>query len=78
MFDKWNRRAAATDQDFAFAVHNGQTWVRRIDCHDEGRNGVFVCSNCKVSVDMEAVRGASGPVPIFFCPSCGCRIEVEQ
>lgn len=74
--DRWNTRAAVTDEQFAVAVHDGRVWQVVRECHDAGTSdNFFRCSNC----GCEIMRCVDGWRPLYmgeinFCPNCGSKV----
>jgi len=77
--DRWNTRAAVTDEQFAIAVHDGRAWQVVRECHDAGTSdNFFRCSNC----GCEIMRCVDGWRPLYmgevnFCPNCGAKVVAE-
>lgn len=75
--NRWNARAAVTEEQFAVAVHNGEAWQKVRTCgqprgfipydSDSFGNMSFAglwCEHCDIELDPEWQ----------FCPSCGAKV----
>ena len=74
--NRWNARAAVTEEQFAVAVHNGEAWQKVRECHDvDESSNFFRCSQC----GCEIMRCVDGWKPLYmgevnFCPNCGAKV----
>ena len=72
----WNARAAATDEQFSLAVHDGRAWQVVRTCHmvpvslydEEGVDGIE-CDEC----GWFDVHEWYDPMP-EFCQNCGAKV----
>lgn len=78
--DRWNARAAVTDEQFAVSVYNGEAWqkVRTcgqprgfIPCDSDSFGSMSFaelwCEHCDIELDQEWQ----------FCPNCGAKVVAE-
>ena len=78
--EAWNTRVALTDEQFASAVHAGESWQKLSTCgqprgfipcdSDSFGNMSFAelwCEHCDIEIDPEWQ----------FCPSCGAKVVAE-
>lgn len=77
--ERWNARAVVTDEQFAMAVHDGETWQKVRECRDVGTSSNFFrCSSC----GCEIMRCVDGWKPLYmgeinYCPNCGAKVVAE-
>ena len=64
--EAWNTRTAATDDEFARAVHDGNLW-RRIK--DRIR-----CQHCGLNIESVVPLDGCNRHAIKHCPNCGRRV----
>ena len=77
--ERWNARAALTDEQFSLAVHDGEAWQRVQECHDASTSSNFFrCSSC----GCEIMHCVDGWKPLYmgevnYCPNCGAKVVAE-
>ena len=75
--EKWNARAAATDEQFAVAVHDGRAWQRVRECRNvlDDHPCDFECSECGFSVSTVPEGPADWQTAFWsHCPNCGAKV----
>lgn len=74
----WNTRAAATPEQFALAVHNGEAWARVRTCRKlpSGAGDDWRCSECGAwNIAGSFYDRHDHIADTKFCPNCGAKIE---
>lgn len=70
----WNTRAAATPEQFALAVHNGEAWVRQRTCRIDGVSGGGSCGSVTYRLSCGHVLVLAQGERFEFCSKCGAKV----
>lgn len=72
--EAWNARAAATDEQFAVAVHDGEAWQKVRECRIDGVSGGRNCGTTTYRLSCGHVAVVPDGIRFEHCPSCGAKV----
>lgn len=71
----WNARAAVADEQFAMAVHDGETWQKVRECCIDGVSGGGNCGTTTYRLSCGHVAVMPMGARFAYCPNCGARVS---
>ncbi|BAN77156.1 Lar family restriction alleviation protein [Adlercreutzia equolifaciens] len=74
---RWNARAAVTDEQFAQAVHDGETWQKVRECCIDGVSGGGNCGTTTYRLSCGHVAVMPMGARFAYCPNCGAKVVAE-